>query len=175
MLAWMLGIIERRRQVPGAAGLAINPREIQGGTGRFTVADECSAALDVHLPPGLDVTLVRSLIEESRATVQADHPGCQLGWDETLWAPGYTTDPASSVLAPVRHAFELVGLPFEPASFRSHSDAVTLREAGMTPLVCGPGLLEVAHTTEEHVHLAEVYTAAHLYAALFANVVGSTR
>ena len=65
------------------------------------------------------------------------------------------------------HPFAELDRPFEGRTFRSHSDASPLFHRGTIPVVCGPGRLEVAHTPDEHVDLAEVHRAAELYAALF--------
>ena len=55
---------------------------------------------------------------------------------------------------------------FEPTAFRSHSDANLLWNAGIRPLVLGPGQLEKAHTSDESISFSEVASAAEIYIAL---------
>jgi acetylornithine deacetylase len=66
MLVWMVRILEERRELVVSNGLAFNPRAIHGGGDLFTVAEECTAALDVHLAPQVEVELVRKVIEAAR-------------------------------------------------------------------------------------------------------------
>jgi acetylornithine deacetylase len=167
MLGWMTSILEGTRELPDGPRIAVNPREIQGGTEMFAVAERCSASLDVHMPAGVEGDIVREVVERTRRSIQVGHAGCSLDWDETLWAPGYVLDPGGDLLAPLRRAFDDVRLPFVPSPFRSHSDASLLHARGIVPLVCGPGDLEVAHTPSERVELSAVHAAAHLYAAMF--------
>jgi len=56
--------------------------------------------------------------------------------------------------------------------FRSHSDGNLFFQAGVKPLVLGPGSLETAHTQDEQTSLAEVEAAARIYAALCLGVTG---
>jgi len=50
--------------------------------------------------------------------------------------------------------------------FPAWTDASLLgREAGMATIVWGPGDLKVAHTTEEHIALADVSRAVDVYTA----------
>ena len=70
-------------------------------------------------------------------------------------------------------AFAACALPFQPAVFRSHSDGKLFHEAGSAPVICGPGRLEVAHTQEDQVSLAETTAAARLYAALATLALGA--
>jgi acetylornithine deacetylase len=51
-------------------------------------------------------------------------------------------------------------------TFRSHSDGNLFYEAGVKPLLLGPGELEVAHTPEEQTNFTQVLEAARIYASL---------
>lgn len=171
MLAWLTRLSEA---IPAGTDaneiVAFNPRTIEGGSGLFAVADGCRAEVDIHLPANLHPDQIREAVERTRLATLENHPACTLAVEETLWAPGYGVSADSPVLAPLRLAFEAIGRTFEPAVFRSHSDAGILLEHGARAVICGPGQLEVAHTAEEHVALSEVLEAAHLYAAVFASL-----
>jgi acetylornithine deacetylase len=79
---------------------------------------------------------------------------------------GYLNPPEDPILAPLWRALAAAGLPGTPTVFRSHSDAAVFQAAGALAVVCGPGKLEMAHSPEEQVSLAQVELAAKLYAAL---------
>ena len=168
LLDWVRAIVDGFGGLPEAEALAINLREISGGESRFVIAEHCSALLDVHLPPGSDRTPFEVVLEKARAEALAGNERAHLDWRLAYWAAGYTLDPSDPRLAPVAPAFAACGLPYEPAVFRSHSDASLFYEAGSAPIVCGPGQLEVAHTKHDQVSLTETLTAARFYAALAA-------
>lgn len=165
MLKWLSASMDELQGLPAADATAINLRNIKGGGDKFVVPDRCEALLDVHLPPrGGAADEVLEGLRRARAIVpQGD---VRLDLRQTFLASGYSLDPGAPVLRPVRRAFEAVGRPFVPGVFRSHSDAAMFREAGSAPVICGPGLLESAHTANEHVVVAEVVEAARLYAAM---------
>ena len=79
---------------------------------------------------------------------------------------GYELPERGALVEALRLVFERRGLPFRPASFRSHSDASQLWSAGIRPVVLGPGRLEDAHAPGESVSFAQVLAAAELYAEL---------
>jgi acetylornithine deacetylase len=167
MMDWLLAVLDARRELERPERIAFNPRAIHGGGDMFAVAERCTASLDVHMAPELDPALVGEVVERARLASLDRHPGCRLTAEQAYSARGYRVAPDDPALEPVRAALAEIGLPFEPASFRSHSDASPLYHRGTTPVVCGPGRLEVAHTPHEHVALAEVHRAAALYATLF--------
>lgn len=174
MLGWLSRLLEEMREVTQPKQLAINPREISGGGDLFIVADHCTSGVDVHLGPGLDHDEVIALLDRARAEVLADHAHCELGFEETYYAPAYRLDTGDERLGPMARAFEAVGLGWEPSAFRSHSDGNMFRQHGALPIICGPGRLEVAHTRDEHVDLAELHRAARLYAAMIVESCSKT-
>jgi acetylornithine deacetylase len=164
MLAWMQLLLESGGEV--SHGMTINPRQISGGAGLFMVAQECDAAIDIHVPPGVDHTVIDELIERARAQAQTTHPRCELQFENLYWATGYANAEDDPLLGPVRDAYRTTGLDWSPSAFRSHSDGSLFHLKGSVPVICGPGHLEVAHTRHEHVSLQETRDAARLYAAM---------
>jgi len=167
MLVWMQQILESGDVMKH--GLTINPRQIRGGAGLFMVAQQCEAAIDIHVPPGVEFEVIGRLIEQARETAQATHPRCELQFENVYWATGYANAQDDPLLNPVYQAYQATGLNWEPAAFRSHSDGSLFYQKGSVPVICGPGRLEVAHTRHEHVSLQETRDAARLYAALIYN------
>ncbi len=166
MLAWLSALLEQMRTLDQPGQLAINPRQISGGSDLFIVADRCTAGVDVHLGPRVDHDEIIALLDRARAEVLDDHAHCELGFEETYYAPAYRLDADDERLAPLVRAFEANDMAWEPIAFRSHSDGNMFRQNGALPVICGPGRLEVAHTRDEYVELAQVHRAARLYAAM---------
>lgn len=166
MLEWMQQLLQVGGEAEFARQLTINPREIRGGADQFVVAEDCEAAIDIHVPPGVDKAAVDGLIETAMLRARSTHPSCRLEYENVFWGPGYANPSDHALLAPVRDAFRETGQAWEPVAFRSHSDGSLFHQSGAVPVICGPGRLEVAHTRGEHVALEEVRRAARLYAAM---------
>lgn len=169
MMDWLLGILDARRDLDRPECIAFNPRSILGGGDMFAVAERCRASLDVHFAPEIDPRLIDKVLEQARDTSLARHPGCILSSEQLYEARGYRVDPADAVLEPLRTALTELDRELVSGVFRSHSDASPQYQRGTVPVVCGPGRLEVAHTPNEHVALAELHAAAELYATVFYN------
>jgi acetylornithine deacetylase len=166
MLEWMQEIMALTASADYAKGLTVNPREIRGGAGLFMVAQNCEAAVDIHVPPEGESSTVDRLIEDARHKAQATHPDCRLEYENLYWATGFANSAEEAVLLPIKNAFAHVGMPWQPTAFRSHSDGSLFHQKGSIPIICGPGKLEVAHTRHENVSLEETRQAARLYAAM---------
>lgn len=166
MLEWMQQLLQVGREAGYARQLTINPREIRGGADQFVVAEDCEAAIDIHVPPGVDKTQVDGLIETAMLRARETHPSCRLEYENIFWGPGYANPADHPLLAPLSAAYDDCGLDWAPVAFRSHSDGSLFHQSGAVPVICGPGRLEVAHTRGEHVALEEVRQAARLYAAM---------
>jgi acetylornithine deacetylase len=166
MLTWILAIFDGLLTPELGGKVVANPREIQGGSTLFVVPAACQAMLDVHWRPEVDPAAVGAAIERARLAASGDHPQCRLEAAATFTSTGYENNPADPLLAPLWRALARAGLGREPGVFRSHSDAAVFQRAGSLAVVCGPGRLEMAHSPEEMVSLAQVERAAKLYAAL---------
>lgn len=166
MLAWITAMYEAASGPDYFERIAVNPREIRGGGSLFVVAPECEAALDIHTAPGVGADEVARLVETARQTAAAGHPDCGFEPEAIYAADGYGVGPGDHRIGPLKRAFEAAGIGWHPGAFRSHSDGNMFHAAGAAPIICGPGKLEVAHTRDEHVSLAETALAARLYARL---------
>jgi acetylornithine deacetylase len=164
MLTWLAASLERLGNLPAGDAIAINLRNIRGGGDKFEVPTRCEALLDVHLAPGGSAAEVLDRIGLARESVTSRR--IRLDHKASFHAAGYSLDPASPLLSPMRSAYERTGEPWAPGAFRSHSDAALFREAGSSPILCGPGRLELAHVAHESVEIPEVVRAAKLYAAM---------
>ncbi|MFU8779561.1 MAG: M20 family metallopeptidase [Kiritimatiellia bacterium] len=140
-----------------------NIRSVHSSESGFAVPGSCEAWLDFHIPPQEDIAgFTRNLqaVAESGlhksvlANTHVEFP---------LLAAGYDLPEEGGVVEALQSVFRARQIPWQHGSFRSHSDANLLREAGCSPIILGPGDLARAHTREECVPLAQVSMAAEIY------------
>ncbi|MFH1531015.1 MAG: M20/M25/M40 family metallo-hydrolase [Pseudomonadota bacterium] len=143
-----------------------NIRNLSSTDVGFATADRCEAFLDLHLPPRSPLGEITQSFEDlvRREQEQRDLPNATIKF-LTIDA-GYELPVRGGLAQTLRDLYQERGRVFEPGSFRSHSDANQLWNAGIRPVVLGPGDLSVAHTSEESVSFQEVAAAAEIYANL---------
>jgi acetylornithine deacetylase len=81
-------------------------------------------------------------------------------------SPGYNLGTDLAMARTLTRIYPELGLDLRFDTFRSHSDGNLFYEAGVKPLLLGPGELEVAHTPEEQTNFTQVLEAARIYASL---------
>ncbi|MEJ2200665.1 MAG: M20/M25/M40 family metallo-hydrolase [Desulfuromonadaceae bacterium] len=146
--------------------LVYSIRELSSSRAGFVVPDRCEAWIDLHLPPETDPASVRQTMEEQ---VEATSPlvdDLDMEMTFTIDSRGYRLDTDNWPAQELEEIYPRLNLPLHYDAFRSHSDGNLFFEAGVKPLILGPGSLETAHTPEEQTSLGEVETAARIYAAL---------
>lgn len=151
---------------PERPELVYSIRELSSARAGFVVPDRCEAWIDLHLPPELEPSTLEGLLRARAASARALIPDLNLDLEFNFAAPGYqlgTDNPPAEALSRI---YPRLGLPLRFDAFRSHSDGNLFRQAGVNPLILGPGALEVAHTPDEQTSFAEVVAAAKIYAAL---------
>jgi acetylornithine deacetylase len=149
-----------------ASGIVYSIREMSSARAGFVVPDRCESWIDLHLPPETDPDAVAEAIRR-RATGTTEYvPDLDLEVAFEFAARGYKLGTDNPLAARLREVYPKLGLPLRCDAFRSHSDGNLFFEAGVRPLILGPGALESAHTPDEQTTLAEVVAAARIYAAL---------
>ncbi len=146
--------------------IAYSIREMSSSRAGFVVPDRCETWIDLHLPPQMDPATVEAAIRGRVAGAAELIPGLNLEFECNFSAPGYSLELKNSLTARLRQTYEQLQIPWRHDAFRSHSDGNLFHQAGVKPLILGPGALEVAHTPEEHTTLDEVYNAVKIYLAL---------
>jgi len=141
-------------------------REMSSSRAGFVVPDRCEALVDLHLVPEIIPAAVQQEIEQRLATAGRFIPELNLEARFEFAASGYQIGQDNWAGRALQHILPRLGLPLQPAPFRSHSDGNLFFAAGANPLVLGPGSLETAHTHEEQTSFSEVEAAARIYAAL---------
>jgi acetylornithine deacetylase len=143
--------------------MVYNIRDLSSSQAGFAVPDRCDAWLDIHLPP---TAPVGEIILEMEETLNREHNENQ-GFNGTLRFAtvhgGYSIPEKGSLIGSMKEVYARHSLLWEPQSFRSHSDANLLWEAGMKPILLGPGELVKAHTPDESISFEQVRLAAQLY------------
>lgn len=154
-------------------GLVYSIREMNSARAGFVVPDRCETWIDLHLPPQLPpekiVMALRRRLETSRRVI----PGLDLEVEFPLVSGGYDIGSDHWLTHTLNELQSYRNWTPTLGSFRSHSDGNLFYEKGCSPMLLGPGSLEIAHTAEEQVSLAEVETVAGLYLALCLNAPNS--
>jgi len=158
LILQITGYLENKR--PEAV---CNVRDLFSSQAGFSVPDRCEAWLDIHVPPSVPLRQIIMDIEDlfhqrRQEDLQQDTNLRFLTVD-----PGYSLPEKGTVVAALQSIYAAHGLPWQPEAFRSHSDGNQLWEAGVMPLLLGPGELENAHAPDEWVSFRQVCLAAELY------------
>lgn len=141
-------------------------REMRSSRAGFVVPDRCESWIDLHLPPDKDLNELQKAIRSLVAAARQRVPGLDMEVSFEFASAGYAIGTNNRVAETLREIYPLLGLELHQDAFRSHSDGNLFFAAGCKPLILGPGLLETAHTPDEHVDRNEIYAAARIYAAL---------
>ncbi|MFU8819661.1 MAG: M20 family metallopeptidase [Desulfurivibrio sp.] len=146
--------------------IAYSIREMSSSRAGFVVPDRCETWIDLHLPPHLDPAKVEEAIRARIAGAPALIPDLNLDFTCNFAAPGYNLELDNPLTDRLRQTYDQLEIPWRQDAFRSHSDGNLFYQAGVNPLILGPGALEVAHTPEEHTTMAEVLNAVKIYLSL---------
>lgn len=151
--------------------LVYSIREMSSSQAGFVVPDRCEAMIDLHLPPDISPAQVQRAMEERLASVGEFIPDLNLEMSVDFSSRGYQLGGDNWIGRALESVCPRLNLPLQFDAFRSHSDGNLFFEAGVHPLILGPGSLETAHTADEQTSLTEVEGAARIYAALCLAVV----
>jgi acetylornithine deacetylase len=146
-----------------------NIRDVHSAEGGFAVPDNCSASIDLHLPPNEPQGGVLIAVEEIVARANSSKTNALSCRFPTVHS-GYELPARGAVPALLRQSYQALGIKWKTAPFKSHSDANLLWAAGIKPLVLGPGQLSKAHTERESVAFSQVAKAATIYYQLLCRI-----
>jgi acetylornithine deacetylase len=141
-------------------------REMRSSRAGFVVPDRCKTWIDLHLPPDHDPITLQDAIRQIVADVDRSIPGLDLDVTFDFASAGYNLGTNNDLAQMLRDVYPKLGLSIQMDAFRSHSDGNLFFEAGVKPLILGPGSLETAHTPDERVLFNEVLSASRIYASL---------
>ncbi len=137
-----------------------NVGRITGGTAINLMPDRCVVELDLRLLPHHDADLVQSRLE--------DMAGDGFSFDRIDLKPAVDTAPDHPFAALcLAQATSVTGLPPDPIGVTYFSDAAVLCPAFDLPMaIIGPGTLGGSGGINESVAVADVMTAARVYAGI---------
>ncbi len=150
----------------GSTEIVYSIREMVSSRAGFVVPDRCETWIDLHLSPEVEPARVEGEMRALAASAGQYIPDLDLEMSFDFAASGYNLGVDSRLSRTLAAIYEQLGLELRFDTFRSHSDGNLFFEAGVKPLLLGPGELEVAHTPDEQINFSQVLEAAHLYAIL---------
>ncbi len=164
----MLGIILdiSRHMQSARPDLVYNIRDLFSSQSGFAVPDRCDASIDLHMPPAAPIGEIITELEELSARHGRPDSGVEAQFRVQTIDAGYELPERGALIDALRSCFGTLSIPWEPESFRSHSDANRFWAAGVKPVLLGPGDLARAHSQDESISFDEVLKAAELYAEL---------
>jgi len=148
------------------SGLVYSIRELSSARAGFVVPDRCEAWIDLHLPPEMQPGAVQEAIRLRAGEGESFIADLNLEVSFDFASQGYHLGEDNPIAGELDKVYHKLGMPLRLDAFRSHSDGNLFFQAGVRPLILGPGSLETAHTADEQTSLAEVVAAARIYAAI---------
>lgn len=146
--------------------IVYNVRDLFSSQVGFAVPDRCEAWLDLHLPPSAPIGICRQEVEEAFARGFRENASIGGSLRIVTIATGYELPEKGSFVRALKSTCTELAIPWEPQSFRSHSDANQLWAAGVKPVLFGAGRLEKAHAPDEGISFKAVCLAAKAYLEL---------
>ncbi|MSP14205.1 MAG: M20 family peptidase [Chloroflexi bacterium] len=153
----------------------VNVGTIQGGTKTNVVADMCQAMVDIRTVPGMATAEVVREIQELINHLKVDIPDFKARIEIVNDKPAITTDPQVPLIQAAQRTGQMIlgrGLTPQGASYFTDASVLT-PPTGVPTLIFGPGEAGMAHQPEEFVDIDKVIQAAHFYAALVLEMLGS--
>lgn len=149
---------------PSTPSLTVTSLQVEGEPSINTIPDAVWLSIDRRLLPGESAEAALAQIESA----VRDAVAAPLTWALTVnrVCPPYIAaagDPlVDTVQRIVRQAGRAGTLGTDPAA----DDSSWLGNAGISTVLCGPGAPEQAHTTGEHVDIAQIHDAMMIYGQL---------
>ncbi len=155
----------------------MNAAIVAGGDAPNVVPDRCVADIDRRILPG--ETSPEDVLEPFRRLaedIRREHPEVDLEFEIREWTDAAEAPAASVVAAVCREAVRAeTGAVPPDHGFTGITDArFYLNQAGIPTVILGPGSLSVAHTANEWVEVADLVTAARVYARAFVGFLGGS-
>jgi acetylornithine deacetylase len=165
----VLGALERysedllgRTPHPQLGAPRVTPGVISGGVQVNMVPDECRLEIDRRTLPGETKDTVYAELEAVMARVGAETPDFRADLTEPSWLVPPNETSAEHPLVSALEAGAHGDGGGEPgvSGFAAGSDAAYY---GSPAVICGPGSIAQAHTTDEYVSVSELVAATRLY------------
>ena len=155
----------------------VNAAQIVGGTAPNVVPDRCSVEIDRRIVPGeRDPEAVLRPFDELADRIRAEHPEVDLSFELKLWLEAAETASDSPIAQACRDALRAeTGAEPPDTGFTGITDArFYINDRDIPTVLLGPGSLATAHKADEYVAVAELVTAARVFARVFVGFLGTT-
>lgn len=149
----------------------VNPGIINGGSQANIVPDECRLEVDRRTLPGESKEDVYGELEDLLAAAGEGVPNFNAWLTEPgLLVPANEVEPDEPLVVALRRSIEeVLGESRELQGFMAASDAAYY---GSPAVICGPGSIEQAHTTDEYVAVEDLVFATRLYVRTVLRMLG---
>ncbi|HUQ54678.1 M20 family metallopeptidase [Lentzea sp.] len=153
---------------PLLGGATTSVGTIRGGSVVNIVPDRCSAQVDLRSVPGVDHAVVLSRIQSMLDELGSTLPGFDAKVAVTGDYAAVGTDPGEPLVQAARDVLEgVLGRPPRISGVSYFSDASVLQPGtGLPTVLCGPGDPNLAHQTDERVHVDALDRAAEFFTLL---------
>ncbi|MGZ8635918.1 MAG: M20 family metallopeptidase [Actinomycetota bacterium] len=164
------------REHPLVGRPSVNAAVVSGGSAPNVVPDRCEVDVDRRVVPGETSADVLAPFERLAADLRREHPEVELEFRLREWTDAAEAPADSAIAEACRAAVRAeTGATPPDHGFTGITDArFYINEAAMPAVILGPGSLSVAHTANESVDLAELVTAARVYARAFVAFLGGS-
>jgi acetylornithine deacetylase/succinyl-diaminopimelate desuccinylase family protein len=152
--------------------------KITAGLSSNMIPDRCEILVDRRLIPGETEESALREIEGTLEELRRARPKLQVHVDRTIETTGgpSETDRGHRIVRIASEAVrEATGTWPQIGGLSVACDMVHLVGAGIPTVVLGPGDVTLAHTSDESVSIAEVHTAAKVYALMAWKALGGSR
>jgi acetylornithine deacetylase/succinyl-diaminopimelate desuccinylase-like protein len=153
----------------------VNAAIVSGGGAPNVVPDRCVADIDRRIVPGeISKQDVLEPFERLAADIRREHPETELEFRIREWTDAAEAEADAAIATVCREAVRVeTGTSPRDVGFTGITDArFYLNQAGIPAVILGPGSLAVAHTADERVDVADLVTAARVYARAFVGFLG---
>jgi succinyl-diaminopimelate desuccinylase len=156
---------------------SVNAALIDGGSAPNVVADRCVVDIDRRVIPGERAAdAVLEPFDRLAASIRAEHPEVDLSFAVKMWTDAAETTGNSRIADLCRDAVRTeTGREPLDRGFTGITDArFYINDRSIPSVILGPGSLTVAHMVNESVEVAELVTAARVYARVFIGFLGGS-
>lgn len=158
-------LAERRHPSLGAPTLTIGT--FHGGDAVNVVPDRCVVEIDRRMVPGETAEEVDAELRAAVVRVARGYPRARIEVSAPFVAESpLATPPDAAIVRELSAAIQRQGVPVEQLAVPYGTDASALQAIGVPSVVFGPGTIDVAHTRDESVEIAQVVQAAEILTAL---------
>jgi acetylornithine deacetylase/succinyl-diaminopimelate desuccinylase-like protein len=167
----------RSRSHPLYGRAVASANVISGGMKVNMIPDRCSVEVDRRLLPGETGAMALAEIEAIVDELRAGDPELVVHVEDLgAGKPPASIDPLDPLAKALQASAEAVTgrrMPF--VGFRAGADMGFLIAAGVPTVMLGPGSIDLAHTADEFVELADIEQAAAIYAEVARRLLGEAR